>query len=84
MQGLDFQGWLDLLQVVFANILQILKRMKVRSVIIQSLTSVIQVQSIHQENNLPFYRFCIKVLSMSLLLQLEKTTQILIPWSKRL
>ena len=61
MQGLDFQGWLDLLQVVFANILQI-----------------------HQENNLSFYRFCIKVLSMSLLLQLEKTTQILIPWSKRL
>ena len=84
MQGLDFQGWLDLLQVVFANILQILRRMKVRSVIIQSLTSVIQVQSIHQENNLSFYRFCIKVLSMSLLLQLEKTTHILIPWSKRL
>ena len=29
MQGLDFHGWLDMLEVVFRNVLQTLKRMKV-------------------------------------------------------
>ncbi|CAB4008720.1 vacuolar sorting-associated 54-like [Paramuricea clavata] len=29
MQGLDFQGWFDMLEVVFTNVLQMLKRMKI-------------------------------------------------------